>query len=102
MKRFVIRYRAKPERADENERSIRKVFEELHGKAPAGLDYLVLRLEDGTFVHVVTLADEGAPNPISGIDAFQAFQKGVRDRWVEQPQASAATVVGSYGAPGER
>jgi hypothetical protein len=101
MKRFVVRYRAKPERADENDQAIRKVFEELHAKAPTGLHYLVLRLEDGMFVHFVTLHDEGAPNPMSGIDAFQAFQKGVRDRWVEQPQSSSATIVGSYGAQSE-
>jgi hypothetical protein len=101
MRRFVIRYRTRPDRADENDQAIRKVFEELHVKAPAGLHYLVLRLEDGTFVHFVTLADENAPNPMSGIDAFQAFQKGVRDRWVDQPQSSSATIVGNYRTLGE-
>jgi hypothetical protein len=33
MKRTLIRYKAKPERADENESLIRNVFAELHAKA---------------------------------------------------------------------
>jgi hypothetical protein len=96
MKQFMIRYRAKLERADENEAAIRGVFDELHAKAPAGLHYLVLRLEDGTFVHFVTLDDESAPNPMSGIQAFQAFQAGVRDRWIAPPESTAASIVGNY------
>jgi hypothetical protein len=101
MKRLVVRYKAKPDRADENDQAIRKVFEELHAKAPEGLHYAVLRLEDGTFIHFVTLDDEGAPNPMSGIAAFQAFQKGVGERAIEQPQASPATLVGNYRLLGE-
>jgi hypothetical protein len=39
MKRFVVRYKVKRECAAENEVLIRKVFEELHQKAPAGVSY---------------------------------------------------------------
>ncbi len=96
MKRTVIRYRAKLDRADENEQAIRKVFEELQAKAPAGVHYLVLRLDDGTFVHFVTQDDGSARNPIPDLEAFKAFQAGVRDRWQEPAQSSGAVVIGNY------
>jgi len=37
MKWTLVRYRAKPERADENQRLSAAVFDELAAKAPAGL-----------------------------------------------------------------
>src|SRR5262245_41278778 len=47
----LVRYRAKPERAEENQQLIENVFAELHAKSPEGIRYLALRLGDGTFVH---------------------------------------------------
>src|SRR5262249_51052000 len=61
MRRVVVRYQTRPEAADENARLIADVFRELEAKAPEGLRYLVLRLADGGFVHVVEQA-EGAPS----------------------------------------
>lgn len=55
----VIRYRTRPERADENQMLIEKVFAELSEQAPEGLRDASFRLDDGvTFVHVVEEADE--------------------------------------------
>ena len=51
MKVTAVRYRTKPEQADENARLIGQVFEELRAKAPQDVRYLSLRLADGTFVH---------------------------------------------------
>ena len=36
MKRFIVRYKVKTGRAEENQDLIKKVFAELHQKAPAG------------------------------------------------------------------
>ena len=59
----VIRYRTKPESADENERLIREVFAELAEQA-RGLRYATFRLDDGvSFVHVAVL--DGEENPLS-------------------------------------
>ena len=44
MKRTVVRYKAKPEKVEENQRLIEKVFQELHAKSPGGVRYLALRL----------------------------------------------------------
>ncbi|MGH9001855.1 MAG: antibiotic biosynthesis monooxygenase [Acidimicrobiia bacterium] len=94
----VIRYRTKPEQADENQKLVEDVFTELADVRPAGLRYASLRLSDGTsFVHVVTFADEAAQRALGGIGAFGRFQAGIADRCDEQPVALEATVVGSYG-----
>jgi hypothetical protein len=90
----VIRYRTKPEQADENERLIRDVFAELSKERPEGLRYVTFRLADGvSFVHVATIEDE---NPLMSSEAFGAFQSGINDRCEEGPLATDATVVGSY------
>jgi hypothetical protein len=96
MKRTLIRYKTAPDRADENQQLIEKVFAELHEKSPEGVRYMVLRLSDGTFVHFVAATGVG-PNPIPALEAFKSFQMGVKDRCVEAPQSSEATVVGNYG-----
>jgi len=92
MKRIVVRYKTKPEQASENARLIEQVFRELRAKAPDGVRYLALRLADGTFVHFVE-ADDG-PSLIPQLEAFQSFQKGIKERCIELPQSSEATVVG--------
>jgi hypothetical protein len=95
MKQTLIRYRTLPERADENQRLIEAVFAELDRTRSPGVRYLVLRLPDDSFVHLVFNEQEG-PSPVAQLDAFRAFQKGVRERCVEPPQASAAIIVGNH------
>jgi hypothetical protein len=61
MKWTLVRYRAKPDQADENQRLSAAVFGELQQKAPAGLHYAVFRLPDDTFVHLASLEDGATP-----------------------------------------
>jgi hypothetical protein len=91
----VIRYRTKPESADENERLIRGVFAELAKQNPEGLRYGAFRLDDGvSFLHVAVL--DGDENPLTTSAAFGEFQSGIKDRCAEGPIPADATVVGSY------
>jgi len=63
MKATVVRYQAKPERAEENQRLIEAVFAELDEREPDGFTYKVFRLEDGvSFVHVVIEHDIADPD----------------------------------------
>ena len=48
MKVTVVRYRTKPEMAEENARLIRTVFDELRAKSPNDVRYLSVRLSDDT------------------------------------------------------
>ena len=96
MKRTLIRYDTKPERAEENQRLIEGVFQELHAKAPEGVRYMVLRLDSGTFVHFVEVDEADGSNQLPKLDAFRSFQNGIRDRQVEPAQFSNAAVIGNY------
>jgi hypothetical protein len=94
----IVRYRTRPEMAEENQRLVEKVFAELAAEAPAGLRYAAFRLADGvSFVHVVV--QEGDGNPLGASPAFAAFQQGIGDRVLEPPTAQEATAVGSYRFP---
>lgn len=95
MKRTMVRYQAKPETAQENQRLIEKVFEELHAKAPAGIRYMVLKSADGAFIHFA-IAEDSEASPLRQIEAFRAFTAGATERSLAAPQASDATIVGNY------
>lgn len=88
----LIRYRARPEKAQENQHLVEGVFAELQATAPPQARYLVLRLADGTFCHLV---DDDA-KAIAGLDAFAAFRRGGEERRLDEPQQLEATVVGNY------
>lgn len=97
MKRMMVRYKVKSERAAENQQFVEKVFEELKQKSPAGLRYATFKQSDGvSFVHLVSVETESGSNPLSETAAFQAFQAGVKERCEEQPVVTDLFEVGSY------
>lgn len=100
MKRTLIRYKTRPEMAEQNQRLIEDVFAELQANAPEGIRYMALRLGDGSFVHFVE-SGEG-DNTLPAMDAFRRFQSGIRERCVEPPQPNQAVIVGNYRMLGER
>src|SRR4051812_30229066 len=96
MRRVIVRYRVKPDRADENEELIRAVYEELLRADPPGFRYATFRLEDGvSFVHIAE--SDGVTNPLSEVGAFKQFQRDVEKRCDEPPVAMQADEVGSFG-----
>jgi hypothetical protein len=98
MKATVVRYQAKPDRADENQQLIEAVFTDLSERNPQGFSYRVFRLEDGvSFVHVVVEHDVDDADSLQDVPAFQAFTKDIGDRCDVSPLAMGANVVGSYG-----
>jgi hypothetical protein len=91
---IVVRYRTKPEAADENQRLIEAVFAELAAVRPAGLQYTSFRLADGvSFVHV---AHGEGRQELGELPAFQEFQREIDARTEVGPDASPATLVGSF------
>ena len=97
MRSVIVRYRVKPERAEENTALVRAVYEELATARPEGFHYATFRLQDGvSFVHIAfTEADDH--QPLQRIAAFQRFTAGVSERCDEPPVLSEMTQVGSYG-----
>ena len=96
MKRTLVRYKTRPETAQENQRLIEKVFQELQARAPTGVRYLALKLTDGTFIHFSMVETDDGANPIPALEAFRSFQSGIKERCIEPPQAGDATIVGNY------
>lgn len=97
MKAIVVRYQAKAERADENQKLIEGVFADLDARQPDGFTYTAFRLDDGvSFVHVVIEHDVEHPDSLQDVPAFQAFVADIADRCDVPPQASGATLVGGY------
>ena len=95
-KTVVVRYRTRPDAADENARLVEAVFSSLAEGAPEDFSYSTYRLADSvTFVHVACIA--GPANPLATLPAFAEFQRELIDRCVEPPAPSDATVIGSYG-----
>ena len=94
MRQIMVRYTAKPEAAQENQRLIEKVFQELRAKSPDGVRYMALRLADGSFVHFSIM--DAADNQLLKLEAFQAFQSNIKERCAEPPKQSDVTIVGEY------
>ena len=101
MKRMLVRYKVKADRAAENERYIAKVFEQLRQTRPSGLRYASFKLDDGlSFVHIVSLEAPGA-NPLAELSAFKDFTARGRERCEEPPVSAELKEVGSYRFFGE-
>jgi hypothetical protein len=97
MKATTVRYRAKPERADENQQLIEAVFADLEARRPEGFSYQAFRLDDGVgFLHVVIEHDVEHADSLADVPAFQAFVADIAERCDVPPQPSGATLVGGY------
>lgn len=92
----MVRYKVRPERADENVALVEAVYAQLAAERPEGLHYATFRLPDGvSFMHIVIDTDQ--PGRILGeIAAFKAFSADIESRCDEPPVATEITRIGSY------
>jgi hypothetical protein len=99
MKRVMVRYKVKPDRAAENEELIRAVYEELARTKPTGFRYATFQLDDGvTFLHLST---EEGPSPLPNVAAFKRFTENIQERCEEAPTTSELREIGSFRFFGE-
>ena len=85
------------EAADENQRRVEGVFDELAAAEPDNVSYIVLRLADDSFVHV-SFHNHGDDevNPIASTAAFAHFQNDHVERREGDVDQQSATLVGAY------
>lgn len=85
------------EAADENQRRVEGVFDELAVAKPESVSYIVLRLEDDSFVHV-SFHNHGDDevNPIASTAAYAHFQQDHADRREAGVDQQTAQLVGAY------
>jgi hypothetical protein len=101
VKRVMVRYRVKPERASENVELVRAVYDELHETRPEGLRYATFKLEDGvSFVHLAE-HDEDGPSQLTQLASFKRFLEGIAERCDDPPVASEVSTIGAYRLLGE-
>lgn len=98
MRQVMVRYKVKADQAARNEELVKRVYEELHQTAPAGLHYATFVQEDGvSFVHVGSTEREDDENPLMRVAAFRAFRENIDERCDEPPAPVGLREVGSYG-----
>jgi len=90
----VVRYRTRPDAADDNEQLVKAVFAELAAAQPSGIRYSTVRVDETTFVHVAVFDSDA--NPLADLPAFQAFTSGIADRCEEPPAPAGGRLIGSY------
>jgi hypothetical protein len=94
----LVRYRTKPDGAEENEALSRAVFAELRETAPPHVTYALFR--DGRdFVHVFINAQADDSSPVTELASFKAFTKDASARWEAPPEQIRLGVqlIESYG-----
>ena len=97
MKRVMVRYKVKADRAGENETFIKAVFEQLRRESPAGLRYASFKQPDGvSFVHIASIETIDGSNPLGELAAFKAFIAEIKARCDEPPVAVELDEIGSY------
>jgi hypothetical protein len=97
MRRVMVKYKVKPDRAAENERYIQAVFAQLERDRPAGLRYASFKLDDGLgFVHIASIEAADGDNPLLALDAFKEFAAQIKDRCDEPPVTTTLNEIGSY------
>ena len=97
-KRLVTRYATRSaEAANENQRRVEGVFDELAATKPDNVSYIVLRLADDSFLHLSFHNHrDDEVNPIASTAAFAHFQQDHADRREGTVDQQTAELVGVY------
>ena len=93
---MMIRATLKPERVEEVDAAIERLFAALDAAQPAGVRYASLRMADDVEAVILLQLDDGANNPLPQIPEFVEFQQALGE-WIDgPPEAQPLTVKGSY------
>ncbi|MHB8533582.1 MAG: hypothetical protein ACYDC2_12765 [Solirubrobacteraceae bacterium] len=96
MRKVMVRYRVKQECAEENERLVRAVYEELAASATPDLHYATFKLDDGvSFVHVACNETDGESRLLE-VKAFKQFLEDLHARCEEPPVTTDLHELGSF------
>jgi hypothetical protein len=102
VRRTMIRYKVKAEKARENEGYVREVFAALARTRPQGLRYASFKTADGvSFVHIVSHENSDGRNLLTELPEFRAFTAAIRERCEEGPVAVDLEEIGAYGLFGK-
>lgn len=94
----LVRYTAKPDRAEENQALSLAVFRELKITKPEHVAYAVFR-DGADFVHLFVNLREDDSAAVTELPTFKAFAKDVDDRSEASPEITRMSLelVASHG-----
>jgi quinol monooxygenase YgiN len=99
MKSICINYITYPEKAEENRKLIKAVFQQLYQKKISGVKYAAFQMGENVFIHLAEFKTEDAHDAFRALPAFQAFQKNIRSRLSSKPITTPMREVGHFSAP---
>jgi hypothetical protein len=92
----TVRATLKEAHVAEAEAAAKRMFAAIEREGIEGIRYASLKLQDGvTFLAVLELED-GAENPLLALPEAREFYDRLADWYVDWPEVTPATVVGSY------
>jgi len=94
----LVRYAAKPDRADENAALSMAVFDELKAARPDHLAYALFR-NGPDFVHLFVNLRDDESDSLTELPAFKAFVQDIGDRYETPPEPLrlSLNMLASYG-----
>jgi quinol monooxygenase YgiN len=96
MKHSIIQYTVKEGRATENEGLIKDVFAQLQESKPDGIEYVVYKTGDSSFMHMISFDSDDANAVFTEMPAFKAFRAALKERIENPPARTEVSQVGSY------
>ncbi|RWY47951.1 hypothetical protein [Mucilaginibacter gilvus] len=96
MKHSIIQYTVKEGRANENEGLIRDMFAQLQVEKPTGIEYVVYKTGDSSFMHMIAFDSDDANNQFTEMPAFNAFRAALKERIETPPERTDVSQVGNY------
>jgi quinol monooxygenase YgiN len=96
MQHSIIQYTVKDGRAAENEDLIKDVFAQLQADKPDGIEYVVYKTGDSSFMHMISFDNEGDNAAFTEMPAFKAFRAALKERIETPPARTDVSRVGNY------
>ena len=96
MKTIRVQYTVKQEFAEQNQKNINAVMDELRALGRDDVKYTAYRYDDGkTFMHLVQYNSEEAEQYPPSLESFKHFQKELKENIEVPPEAKNLDVVDS-------
>jgi quinol monooxygenase YgiN len=96
MKHSIIQYTVKEGRATQNEDLIRDVFAQLQENKPDGMEYVVYKTGESSFMHMISFDNEEVNAAFTEMPAFKAFRAELKERIETPPARTEVSRVGNY------
>lgn len=93
----MVRYRCKPEHAEQNAALLEALFQELAERGVGGVRYAVFKVDPVSFVHLVVTETDDLLGPLDELPAYRRLQDGKTERFQGPPEVLEVEELGTFG-----